>query len=61
MPVVLPDGRSAADDGEKKEEQSRDFQPEHVQHTSDRAGSDSACVVKGAYPTVLAALSSRDP
>jgi len=48
MPVVLPDGRSAADDGEKKEEQSRDFQPEHVQHTSDRAGSDSACVVKGA-------------
>ncbi len=48
MPMVLPDGRSAADDGEKKEEQSRDFQPEHVQHTSNRASSDSACVVKGA-------------
>ena len=60
MPVVLPDGRSAADDGEKKEEHRRDFQPEHMQHTSDRAGSNPACVVKGAYPTVLAALSSRD-
>ncbi len=58
--VVLTDRSPSPYDGEDQEEQTGDFQPEHVQHVSDAAEGDGSRPVKSAHPSVLAALSSGD-
>jgi hypothetical protein len=54
--MVLPHGRSAANDGEKKEEQSGYLQPEHMRYAANGASSNFARPVEGPHPAVLAAL-----
>ena len=58
--MVLPNGRSAANDRKNQEEQAGYFQPEHVQDASDAAEGGGARSVKSPDPAILAALPSRD-
>jgi hypothetical protein len=59
--MIFPDGSAGADHREDEEQQSRDFQPEHMQHTAYAAERDTTCPVKGSYPTILASLAARNP
>jgi hypothetical protein len=58
--MVLANGRPSPYEGQNKEEQPGDFQPEHVQYTLDAAEGDAAGSVEGAHPAVFATLPSRN-
>jgi hypothetical protein len=58
--MIFAHGSSAADHRENQEQQSRDLQPEHMQHTAYAAERGAASPVEGPYPTILASLAARN-
>ncbi len=58
--MVLTHSRSTPDQCEYQEEQSRYFQPQHMQHASNAADRDPACVVKRPNPAIFTGLTSGD-
>ena len=59
--MIFPHRSPAADHRENEEQQSSDFQPEHMQHTAYAAERDPASPVKGPYPAILPSLAARNP
>ncbi len=59
--MIFPHGSPAADHRENQEQQSRDLQPEHMQHVAYAAERDATCPVKGPYPTIFPSLAARNP
>ena len=58
--MIFPDGSSAADHRKRQEQQSGDFQPEHMQHMAHAAERDPTSPVKSSYPAILAGLAARN-
>ena len=58
--MIFPDGSSAADHRKRQEQQSGDFQPEHMQHLAYAAERDTTSPVKSPYPAILAGLAARN-
>lgn len=58
--VVLANGGADPDQREHQEEQSRDLQPQGMQHPAEGARGDAARIVKGADPAILAGLTASD-
>jgi hypothetical protein len=59
--LIFPHRSPAADHRENEEQQSSDFQPEHMQHTAYAAERDATCPVKGPYPTIPPRLAACNP
>ncbi len=60
MTMIFPNGRSAADHGKHQEQQSSNFQPEHVQHMAHTGQSHPTSLVSSSYPAILARFAARN-
>ena len=58
--MVLTHSRSTPDQCEHQEEQSRYFQPQDMQHVSNPADRDPACIVNRPNPSIFTGLTSGD-
>lgn len=59
--MVFAHSSSTSDYREDEEQQSGDFQPEHMQHMAYAAERSGASPAKGPYPTILTSLAARNP
>ena len=59
MAMIFADGRGRAKKRQRQEEQTRNFQPEDVQDSSDTPQGNAAGPVESPYPTVFTGFSAR--